>query len=125
MLANEWTKTRRATPPDLTHELHLQDQFYGTDPAQLNPFNPPRPAITFQDLNEDVMVSANEGLADADAPESGEPNCYTPLETLSKSKQEKLSREATTKLAGVDGLDEATITRFTRETKKPVSNKSP
>ena len=98
------------------HELHLQDQFYGTDPAQLNPFNLPRPAITFEQLNEDVMVSANVGLTDADSPDSEEANCYTPLETMSKSKQEKLSREASTKLAGVDGLDEATIARFTRET---------
>ena len=116
MLSNEWTKTRRATPPDLTEELHLQDQLYGTDPSQTNPFNPPRPAITFGQLNADVMVSANHGLTDADSPDSEEDNCYTSYETLSKSKQEKLWREATTKFAGVDSLDEATITRFIRET---------
>ena len=116
MLANDWTKTRRATLPEPNHELHLQDQFYGTDPAQINPFNPPRPATTYELLNEDVMVSANVGQPDADAPDSEEANCYTPLETLSKSKQEKLSREATARLAGVDGLDEANIARFTRET---------
>ena len=71
MLVNEYTKKRRTPPPETTHELHRQDQFYGTDPAQINPFNPPRPAITFQDLNEDVMVAANEGLVDKDAPEPG------------------------------------------------------
>jgi len=62
------------------------------DPAQTSPFDPPQPAITFQKLNEDVMVASNEGPVDKDAPEPGEANCYSPLELLSKSKQETLLR---------------------------------
>ena len=116
MLTNEWTKTRQTSPPEPTQQLHRQDQLYGTDPAQTNPFDPPQPAVTFHQLNEDVMVVSNEGPVDKDAPEPGEANCYSPLELLSKSKQETLLREATPKLAEIDVLDEATITRFIRET---------
>ena len=64
MLVNEYTKRRRTPPPEMSHKLHRQDQFYGIDPSNVNPFNPPRPALTYQDLNEDVMVAANEGLTD-------------------------------------------------------------
>ena len=102
MLSNEWTKTRRATPPDLAHVLHLPDQLYGVDPSQTNPMNPPQPALTYQDLNKDVTVATNEGLTDGDIIESGGKFCYSPAETLSKSKQEKLS----------DSLDESQSSRL-------------
>ena len=62
------------------------------------------------------MVATNRGQADGEVEESDLDNCYSPAETLSKSRQEKLSRVATTKLAGVEGLDEAQIARFTQET---------
>ena len=101
----------------MDHALHSQDQYYGIDPSNgfNNPFNLPKPALKFQDLNEDVMVCSNEGLTDEGDAKSGAQNCYTPTETLSKTKQEKLSRDETKKIAGVDSLDESQqLARFTQ-----------
>ena len=106
MLAKEYTKKRRSPSPSMDHTLHSQDRYYGVDPSLtfgfFNTVNFPRPALKFEDLNEDVMVVSNEGLTDESDAESTAKNCYTPTETLSKSKQEKLSRDETTKIVHVD-----------------------
>ena len=66
MIGKELTKRRRGSPPAMDHVLHPQDQFYGIDPASgfNNPFSLPKPALKFQDLNEEVMVCSNEGATD-------------------------------------------------------------
>ena len=66
MLGKELTKKRRSSPPAMDHVLHSQDQYYGIDPSSgfNNPFNLPKPALKFQDLNEEVMVCSNEGATD-------------------------------------------------------------
>ena len=129
MLAKEFTKKRRSPPPAMDHVLHSQDRYYGIDPSLTfgfnNPFNLPRPALKFQDLNEDVMVASNEGLTDEGDAESTAQNCYSPTETLSKSKQEKLSRDEATKIAGVDSLDESQLSRFTQDTNHLASISHP
>jgi hypothetical protein len=117
MLANEYTKKRRFTTPAGNHVLNQHDSLYGIDPAQINIFDPPPAARTYEELNQDVMVAANSGQTDGDVEDALiRENCYTPVEVMSKAKQEKLSRDTTTKLADVEGLDEAQIKRFIRET---------
>ena len=117
MLSTEYTKQRRATVPADSTVLNLHDGLYGLDPTQINIFDPPPAALTYFELNQDVMVVSNSGQTDGDVEDALiKENCYTPVEVLSKGNQEKLSRDATTKLAGVEELDEGQITRFTRET---------
>ena len=116
MLASEYTRKRRLTTPAEDHVLNPYDGLYGVDPAQINIFDPPPAAKTYADLNKDVMVCSNSGEIDGDVEDALiKENCYTKVEVLSKSRQEKLSRDTTGDLAEVDNLDESQIKRFIRE----------
>ena len=64
MLANELMKKEWATVPPDNLVLNTQDGLYGLDPTQINPFAPPPPATTYQDLNKDVVVATNNGQTD-------------------------------------------------------------
>ena len=86
MIANEYTKKRRATVPEGNHLLNSHDGLYGRDPAQINPFDPPPAARTYEELNQDVMVASNRGQPDGDVEDADRENCYTPVEVLSKAK---------------------------------------
>ena len=106
------TKKRLSPSPRDDRALNIRDQFYGTDPHQIRPFEEgPPPARWFADLNKDVTTCSNEG--EPDAPEKGQdqskplPNCYTPSEVLTKARQEKLFRDEVTKITSVDLLNES------------------
>ena len=115
------TKQRLSPPPRDDRALNIRDMYYGTDPHQIRPFEErPPPARWFADLNQDVMTATNEG--GPDAPEKGQeqsrplPNCYTPNEVLTKSRQERLFRDEVTKITSVDLLNESQLARFRQET---------
>ena len=61
MLANELTKKRKATAPPDNLVLNTHDGLYGLNPTQINLFDLPPAATTYQDLNKNVMVATNKG----------------------------------------------------------------
>ena len=106
MFAARIIKKRQSPPPSEDQLLNKRDQLYGVDPNRINPFESGLPiALTYGDLNQDVMVAANEGEPDASekglARSSPLPNCYTPSEVIKKAQQEKLCRDEVTKISGI------------------------
>jgi len=111
MLVN--TKKRMSPDPAEDQVLNNRDAAYGLNPAVLNAFNDEVVlAKVFGDLNKDVMLAANEG--EPDVTEGGDAaismaNCYSPAETLTKARQEKLSRDNFGKITGMDSLNDVAI----------------
>ena len=84
---------------------------------QIHPFKAPPPkAQKYANLNKDVLEATNKGNVDGAESPAELANCYSPTESISKAKQEKLSRDETTKVAGVHTLNETQLARFRQET---------
>ena len=63
-----------------------------------------------------MVTATNKGKVNGPESAADQRNCYSPTEALEKSKQEKLSRDETTKVSGVDELIESQLMRFRQET---------